>query len=351
MLPQSHHPKFGVMSRLTHLVHNAYVWCVSIALVLTWFSTSNPPEKNAALVDYKLMALTWAISILPIFLVLLLMYTAVTFGRKARYAEVVEQLHGIHHELRDLFGEMRNFQSNHNIPDSDNVAAFIEMAKTQYKEMFLSRMQMILSRLAYSYGLTSGVNCRASIKLLGRVDKEKIKDNSESNLYAKTLVRDINSAIECKKKDSSEKNEDHLVRDNTDYRLILNNKIDYYFNSNIVADKLYENSSLPYWEKISPIRTKMAGIQWGGSFLGFLKREWTSVYPYISVIVLPIRCREQNGQPGVPIGFLSVDSKSIRCFWERYDVHLAASVADSVFHLIEEYTFFIGKLHALAKEG
>lgn len=337
-------------SRLTHSVHNLYVWGVSVAVVYAWYATGSAPDKEAAIGEYKLKILTWAISILPIVLFLFLMYFAITYGRKAKYGEVMGHLHSIQHELRDLFSEMREFQREHNIPSGNEIPVFVKTASDSYRKMFNEKMQSILSRFAYCYGITSGVNCRASIKLIGMLDKNK--GSSVENLYIRTLVRDINSTSECKKKDVAEKNEDHLVSDNTDFLKIVRQKRSYYFSGNINAEDDYENSSLKFWEQHNPMRTAIRKkIPILSRFLEFLKPEWGSLFPYVSVIVLPIRCKEGSEGLGVPIGFLSVDSKSRKCFWERYDVHLGASIADSIYHVLEEYTLFNSKLQELAKEA
>jgi hypothetical protein len=74
-------------------------------------------------------------------------------------------------------------------------------------------------------------------------------------------------------------------------------------------------------------------------------------FPYVAVMVFPVRCKDLNGKPGLPIGFLAVDSKARNCFWERYDAHFGASVADAFFHILEEYVLFMKKLQDLDKEA
>jgi hypothetical protein len=150
----------------------------------------------------------------------------------------------------------------------------------------------------------------------------------------KTLARDSASSERAANR-GVDKNV-HLVRDNTDFRLIIEMKAEYFFEGNLPALKHYENTSLP------------ADWQPGGD-----GRAWP--LPYKSTIVLPIRYVytphdldslkiDGNSRGHAPLddqdlfGFFTVDCGAREAFDERYDVELGNAIADALVPILETYS-------------
>jgi hypothetical protein len=269
--------KTGWFTYLTHHLHNIYVWTVTALLIYGWFATADGDHGNTDLATYKLKILTWAVAALPVVLLITLLYVAISYSRKARYAETMEHLHAVHHLMRDLFSEMKRFQHGHEIPtDTAQVPAFVTLMRDQFRSLFLPRMQEALSMFADSFAITSGVKCRASIKMIGGAEHKGVRPLDE--LYVKTLVRDINSARECAEKDRNE-NEDNLVSGNTDYEVIIKNKRNFYHSPNINVEDNYDNSSRAYWERNNPIRSSIKkNLPLMSKLFGVVRAEWGSIF-------------------------------------------------------------------------
>lgn len=259
--------------------------------------------------------------VLLVVMLIFLVWFAVHYSRKARYSEILTNLHEIHHALRDLQSEINSFprgaQQEHNVR---------EMYRRTVEEGF----QRVLTQVVVAFSVASGVSCRAAIKLVGLVNDGE-SDKLE-NLYVRTLARDVTSAHACAEKDRID-DKTHLITKNTDFELLVKGVRRYYFSSNVNIQDDYLNSSLEYWTKNRPFAALVQKrVPW---LRGFLVH--TSLYPYTSVMTFPVRGAHVDGAERGMMGFLCVDTTARSAFLERYDPGLGASIADALYHPLREY--------------
>ena len=261
---------------------------------------------------------------LLIFLVLVLLVLGFKYSRKARYAETLGNLHDVHHMLRDLLSEIRSHSGQGNLPDT---------ARSAVRHEIEQGFQRVLTQLVLAFGLSTGVRCRASIKLIGVLEG---KAEALEHLYVRTFARDAASAHECADKDKQEGKQlqDHLVIRNTDYSLLVDSSARFYFSDNIAKEENYRNTSDEYWNGKRPLQ---ALVRRAGKWFETL--EVGAMRPFLSVMTFPIRVTRPDavGQARPIIGFLCVDAGARSAFWRRYDPNLGAAISDSLYHPLREY--------------
>lgn len=313
-LSESKMRRFG--ASLMHIAYNLYI-LGTIAFVFYTFFSQEPITKDL----WISRTLYLAVAVLLALMLCFLTFFAVSFSRKARYAEVMHNMHEIQHDLRDLQTKVRaRYASLGPKPDKDTL--------TSVHKFIAEEFQKILTSIATGFSLVSAVNCRSSIKILGKVDSSK--DGSPDNLYVKTLARDLASARDCIDKDGSEQ-KNHLVTKNTDFELLVKEVRRFFFSGDVSTEGNYLNSSEEHWRKSRPLSEYASRIP-------LISKLFASPYPYRSSMVFPIKGSLFGGTE-VPLflGFLCIDSKSRNSFSSRYDSNLGAALADSIYHVLREY--------------
>lgn len=308
-----------------HIFYNIYI-IVTLSSVLYAFFGIEAAAKDIWIARTIYIAVATLLSLMLLFL----LYFAISFSGKAKYAEIMPNLHEVQHQIRDLTSEIKKIQ--HSLSDTSAKIA----DKAIVRERIAGEFSRVLTQIVIAFSMSKGVNCRSSIKILGLLNPTK--DISPGNMFVRTLARDQGSAHTCKEKDSLEK-KDHLVSKNTDFALLVSDEQKYFFSNDIADEGNYLNSSKDHWSKASPILAKLKR-----EYGLFVKRF--SAYPYRSVMVFPIRGALLNTTNNMPIvGFLCIDSKSRSCFNERYDVDLGASFTDSLYHPIRAYVMLMASPH------
>jgi len=245
------------------------------------------------------------------FVILLLFLILFTFkySRKARYSEATKCVHNALHISRNAY----HYLDWCNSPVKDSVHFD--------NERFNKYMTDALSSACMAFTLVTGVRCRTSIKVIGQT--------ADQQLYVTTLARDTVSSNECAHKDRNESPEKHLILSNTDFHLIMQDMLPYFFSNDLPNYPNYSNTSI---NDYAPSK---------GS-------KWT--LPYKSTIVFPIRyvwTKEEVSNFAVDneknnkdiYGFLTVDCSSKEVF-ESYDVDMGAALADALFPIFNAYVKF-----------
>jgi hypothetical protein len=258
------------------------------------------PEKP----ELRELILLIAFVTYSVILLIFLIYFTFTYSRKARYAEATKCMHTALHAARDAYHYLDWCRSK----DHDDVV-FDENRLCMY-------MKTVLTSISEAFSIVAGVKCRVSIKVLGQ--------NTDNQLYVRTLARDEVSQTQCDKRDLSESNK-HLVTKNTDFHLITEGLSDYFFEGDLEHYPNYMNTSIDEHD-------------------GLRGQKWS--LPYKSTIVWPIRYvfnrherddSQGNCQEDI-YGFLTVDSSSKNAFSERYDVQMGATLADALFPVMNAYS-------------
>ncbi len=149
-------------------------------------------------------------------------------------------------------------------------------------------------------------------------------------IFAGIRTRDRTSWGKQNKKPKNIKK--HLIKENTDFNIILKREGDIFFEDNLPKFQNYHNSSI---DESSHNQTN----------------DWP--LSYVSTIVWPIRYILENTELNPDdddqelLGFLTIDSNSKNNFERRYDIDLGAIIADSLFPVLKIYS----KLRARQKEN
>jgi hypothetical protein len=310
----------GIRKYASIFVHGAYNLYILITLGGLALAAFALPKAESDIWIARIVVAGSAT--LLVLLLLFLLYFALTYSRKARYAETLGHSHDVHHALRDLLSEVRAHE-----------AAPSDTSRHLVRQEVEAGFQGILTQLVLALGICTGVRCRASIKLIGVVDG---KAESLENLYVRTFVRDAASAHECREKDALEKTNlsEHLVVSNTDYALLVNSSARFFFSDNVANESNYRNTSDSYWNGARPLAALLSkASSW------FASVELGALRPYLSVMTFPIRVTrpEAVGESRAIIGFLCIDAASRSAFSRRYDPSLGAAVSDSLYHPLREY--------------
>lgn len=238
--------------------------------------------------------------------------------KSAKYADAMEQVHNSVHYARDAY---RYLEACQNLDDNGDILNF-------EKQRFKLLLTNSLDAYSEAFTLVTGFSNRASIKVIGKGERNDI-----SSHYAKTLARDSLSKKERQKQDDIEANQ-HLILNNTDYKQIFEGK-DYCLRNNLPEEgDSYENTSFPVGKNI------------------YTEQNWP--LPYRSTIVLPIRyvlsrddLPDNNNlvdkkRGGTLYGFLTIDCDKTNVYDGNSSIQMAAIVADSLFPIMQSYRKMLG---------
>jgi len=295
---------------MMELFHHIYVFGATITMIVVVFIPSSPP-------NFKENVFTIIFAIYFILILLFLVTFAFMYGRKSRYAEANKP---ISESLQSLKEAYRYLDCCYN---DDHSTKF-------YNPYFVNLLTEALTGFNNAYILTSSVNCRTSLKLIGQEvapnnDSKDAYNNSLDFFYVRTLSRD---SVSKKKKETFDLNEDnkHKLSKNTDFRKLTNPTYGYFFSNDLSKEIHYENSS----DK--------------DVFLNKVKRK-----DYNSAIVWPIRyvySNEETAQESITktalgeqilYGFITVDSVTRGAFREEFDIDLGKPVADALYPILDLY--------------
>jgi hypothetical protein len=280
--------------------HTIYATVVIVTAAVAIFKPSTPKE----IVLLMFFGLYFAI------LLGFLVFLTHTYSKKSRHAEAQKYLHGAIHIARDAY---RYLDTCYSQPE------------TYREEKFRDYLVSTLTAAEAAFSLVTGGGCRTSIKVLSQ-------DKDES-LYVKTLARDNVSMSRYDYKDDNE-GKKHKIMGSTAFQAIIQGRVNYYFNNNLMKTVGYFNTS-------------MVGYEEGGyKTQDFLAENWP--LPYVSTIVWPIRATYKKVEGGTAIpegsdvpqyiyGFLTVDSAYTEVFDRRYDSHMGAALADALFAVMDMY--------------
>ena len=109
---------------------------------------------------------------------------------------------------------------------------------------FRQEMVGVLTAAGTAFSLVTGVKCRVSIKVIGQT--------TDNNLYVTTLARDHVSVDQCAARDDSEDCQ-HLISKNTDFHLIMDGNLNYFFSNDLQVYTHYQNTSQDDYRKNNPI--------------------------------------------------------------------------------------------------
>lgn len=321
---QHNHSEGGfsqLMGKFLHWAYNLYVLGTVLSFCYVYFGL---PLEAKDLWISRILSIGVAVFIILQFLHLI--YFAFTYSEKAKYAEIVANLHQVHHLIRDLTSQLKKY--HYNIKTKRSEVA----DKAELRVKITDEFSRILTQIAVAISITKGVNCRSAIKILGKLNVNA--EVTPENAFVRTLARDLASAHTCKEKDELE-GKNNLVSENTDFTMIIKRLVLFFFTGDVNNEGNYINSSKTFWEKINPsvnqLREKSP-----------LFKKIVGIYPYRSVMVFPIKGSLGEVTDNMPIlGFLCIDSKAKNCFNPRYDVDLGASFADSLYHALRAYVMLM----------
>ena len=127
--------------------------------------------------------------------------------------------------------------------------------------------------------------------------------------------------------------ERHLIRDNTDFRLVYERKKDYFFHGDLATLEHYENSSIPPGGNAANLdykATVVVPIRYA-----YTKQDLDSLEGNSSQNSSQNRSRDQNQDL---YGFLALDCEPRNSFDERYDVELGNVIADALVATLDAYS-------------
>jgi hypothetical protein len=216
-------------------------------------------------------------------------------ARRTRYAVATEATHGAEHLIRDAEAGILN--------ENANVSQTIPI------------LRKAMTEVARTFTLITGSPCRACIKEVHYPGAEAVAVGADNlrHLTISTLCRD-NAGGPPTPSDERE----HFVSENTDFELLFMKRWKYrwYHSNDLESENPYKNSN------------------WGDD----------SPHDYRSTCVWPIqKTDETDGDRHDTLGFLCVDSLDTDIFDSRFDFHVGASIADSLYPLM--------RLMRLANEG
>lgn len=264
----------------------------------------------------------------PTVAILIIIFSSITllaiqeyrYSRKTRYAEALVFIHSIVHRLRDTFNILNKFDSSN--PE----------IRKQSNNIIFKEAEKIVTSFATAFSLITSVRCRACIKLIRLDETQKdyaslSKDEKERILYVETWTRDVDSNLFSPAGEEPK----HWIYSNTDFKQLFDaqnpatNK--YFLENNLPKKHNYQNTSFKLY--------------------GEPNEKWT--LPYKSTIVWPIRRitskyerdEEQFTDKQDVLGYLCIDSDARNVFNDRYDIHVGAIVADSLFVFLRRYFLWL----------
>ncbi|MCB1495655.1 MAG: hypothetical protein KDJ86_07715 [Bauldia sp.] len=247
--------------------------------------------------------------------VLLLSMRVIFNSKKEKYANIVSDTHQIQHEIRNLTTFLRRIKiGNGNINEVEIIA-----------ETIRRDLQKILDRVSSVFSILTSTNCRASLKVLS--EKQGV-------MYVVVYARDSKTQSRVKELDQLRESEncDPLKKNSGFYTMFQKKyKIWHYFNNNLPMDKELRSTSKDAYD--GSFASDVYTPSWWGRMTA---SHW--VLPYRSTVSAAIRLGDADGDDVLPdvIGFLAVDSESRNVFNRRRDVDLVFSVADALYHPLNE---------------
>jgi len=247
------------------------------------------------------------------FFVLLLggIYREISRIRKEKYANVQEDIHGIQHVIRDQMTILKLMED-----------LSIEDRKL-HAHIVRANLQECLNRLAAIFTLLTGTKCRSTIKMI-----EPGASTDQPVVF--TFMRDVDSERFFDSDDRARRDSGaDLLADNTDFSVVFGESGERWFFCNDLPSRTnYRNSRDP-----NLIHRNLSG--WRG--LGNLWHPVDWNLPYRANIVWPIRQKQIKADLGSEfrfVGFLTIDSNHRGVFDVKFDPHLGASVADSLYYML-----------------
>lgn len=252
--------------------------------------------------------------------------------RKERYANITTYLHEIQHGVRDLLTYIECEAPPQGAAQTE-FDAFFEMCR--------NKTGAVLDRLTSIFVSLTSTRCRASVKLVYRVDQE---------VYYYTLARDTASLRDCLDVDNWRVENDHdPLKNNAQFSQLFDDTVSvwHYFSNNLMKDRSFRSTSFTAYDRswgetgVAPQglwrNVKAAARNWWAES-GPDRREWP--LPYRSTIACTMRqgpTKLAPNQKAVVLGFVTIDSESRGVFEERWDVPLLFGVADSLYHVMRKY--------------
>ena len=216
-------------------------------------------------------------------------------ARRARYAVAAEASHGAEHLIRDAQAGILN-------------------ANASVKET-IPIVRKALTEVARTFTLITGSPCRACIKEVHYPEAATVAVGADNlrQLTISTLCRDNAGGPPTPSDEHS-----HFVSENTDFELLFMKRWKYrwYHSNDLENENPYKNSN------------------------------WTDDAPrdYRSTCVWPIqKTDDTDDNRHDTLGFLCVDSLDTDIFDSRFDFHIGATIADSLYPLM--------RLMRMADEG
>ncbi|WP_156092604.1 hypothetical protein [Rhodovibrio salinarum] len=231
----------------------------------------------------------------------------VTFLKRRRVANTVNEQRAASETLRDLSTYLDNVLTDHH-----------EGRSLSYREQDWAVEEFcgLLDYYSRMFSTITSTRCRATIKLI-------FVENHELYVYA--LARDKISSHEMSTRDERRLELRHdRLEDNEDFKkLFLPDFADsgFYLNNYLPYMNSYESSSLTFWQEIEGDNS-----------------EWP--LPYRSTVVWPIRQDQRRSigeDESLCIGFLAVDSDSTGVFDQRWTVPIGKTLANSLYHVLLLY--------------
>lgn len=277
-----------VSTRLTSAEWLSIISAV-LTIVVSFTALTKVPHDSAGVVLATFVCLL--LSVCLFFIVV----EEFRWHRKARYAEALQLIHDAYHEIRDASWALINNESD----------VFVR-----------GHLQTSLKSFAAAFSLIAGAACRSCVKDLVCVDA--IATRKDEGFVIQDLCRD-----EVLPGSPGASGPDKLT-DNSDFLSLWTDPRQRWFTSNDLLDELNRGYRNSHWSPEMVAKRKI---------------------DYLSAFVWPIRkTLPPSGPPGTTatctqdlLGFLCVDSRSRGIFLERYDFHLGAAYADTLYSFIKSW--------------
>jgi hypothetical protein len=226
--------------------------------------------------------------------------------RKARYAEAQSFIHDAYHKLRDAMWAVAQ----------DNSA----LAEQDFKS--------VLKALAAAWSLITGAACRVCVVDLFCADPEAT--SNDDSFHVRLLCRDSDASFHNSRKPD-------LLKENSDFYKLWSDPTQRWFMSNDLLKELKRGYRNSHWPAEIVARGEVE---------------------YIAACVWPIRktltpAIQQNKSPEecqVLLGYLCVDCKTRDVFQDRYDFHLGAAFADTMFSFIQAWRALANRIQTANKQ-
>jgi len=193
-------------------------------------------------------------------------------------------------------------------------------------------LQEVCDQLAEAFSIITNQSCSVCLKVLSK-KTDKDKDIERPKVY--TLRRDTKNP---KRDYPSEKNIEHLINRNTDFKDIfhkLGAPDDCFFENELPFKKPYWNTSFASY---SNNKYSYKGLP--EEILKKSQRLKSWVLPYKSTIVVPIwkPSKEQEGNINISmLGYLCVDCNEMNVFDKEFDENIMKDIASCIYDLLKDY--------------